>query len=218
MYSDTEGRTGQHRTQVGLTLRPLPGSGAYTLADALSKGFVILVLLLFAGGLLPLLRGGQLSNYPTDPNFINSTQTEDTTIRLVWLGIYVAILVLSFFRWRQFIDIVISNGKLLLLLVGIASTSVLWSVEPEVTLRQSVGLICTTLFGVYIAVRYDLGQQLRLLAWTLGIAALLSLVFALALPSYGFFDEGGGRGETWLGIYEHKNALGRIMVLGALVF
>lgn len=86
-------------------------------------------------------------------------------------------------RWRQFIN-VLTRDKLLLLLVVVALCSLFWSVSPEVTLRRSVALVGTTAIGAYLATRYTVGGQLRLLAWALGIAALLSLVFGLLLPSY----------------------------------
>ncbi|NJR74101.1 MAG: O-antigen ligase family protein [Scytonema sp. CRU_2_7] len=106
---------------------------------------------------------------------------------------------------------------LLMLLLAIALVSVLWSFAPMVTLRRSVALVGTTFFGVYLATRYSLKEQLQLLAWTLGIAALLSFLFALAPPHLGIHSEGGHIG-AWRGIYVHKNALGRSMGLSIVLF
>jgi O-antigen ligase len=64
--------------------------------------------------------------------------------------------------------------------------------------------------------RFSIREQLQLLAWALGIGALLSLLFALALPAYGIINEGGVQG--WRGVYTQKNGLGRNMALAALVF
>jgi O-antigen ligase len=99
-------------------------------------------------------------------------------------------------------------------LVGLAVVSVVWSVAPAITLRREVALLGTTLVGAYLAMRYEPGEQLRLLAWALGVAALLSLLFGLALPSYGLDSDG-----SWQGIFGGgKNALGRVMGLSSLVF
>lgn len=218
MYTRRKSRIStQHRPSFEVSRRRTLGARASKLSDVLPKGFVVLSLLLFTGGLLPVLRqesSESLSTSPTAFSLIDPTQANDTT-RLVWLVIYGITLVLIFTRWKQFVYIV-TREKLLLLLVGIVLVSVLWSTAPEVTLRRSVGLIGTTLFGVYLAMRFDLSELLRLLAWTLGIAALLSLVFALILPSYGVFSD--IEGEAWQGIYEHKNALGRAMTLSVVVF
>lgn len=177
----------------------------------LTKAFVVLVLLLSTGALLPLLGGGN--------DTINSTQGGLAT-QLAWFGIYGITFLLIVARWQEF-SRVIMRDKLLLLLVSIALLSVLWSAAPEATIRRGTALLGTTLFGAYLAVRYDQEELLRLLAWALGIAVLLSLVFALALPSYGVVsgDAPSYTGkEGWRGTYEEKNALGSTMALSAVVF
>jgi len=76
-----------------------------------------------------------------------------------------------------------------------------------------------------LAARFSVKEQVRLLAWMLGIAMLLSLVFALVLPNYGVMGMGdihnpqdSNHQGAWRGIYIHKNPLGRLMVMSALVF
>ena len=73
----------------------------------------------------------------------------------------------------------------------------------------------TTLFGIYLGSRYPLHRQLQLLGWTLGIAGLLSLIFAVAFPNIGTMCSHEG---AWRGIYTGKNSLGRIMELGTIIF
>lgn len=177
------------------------------LLAALEKGFTVLALFLYAGSLLPFVSGAAAGTY--DP-------TQGSTVsQAIFLTLYVITFCLVFVRRRRLAR-VLSRDKFLLLLVGVALVSVLWATAPEVTLRRSVALMGTTLFGVYLAVRYDLKEQLRLLAWALGIGALLSLLFALALPAYGVMNEPTVTG--WRGVYVHKNTLGAIMALSALVF
>jgi exopolysaccharide production protein ExoQ len=170
-----------------------------------TKLFVLLVLLLSSGALLPLLR-------PGDEN----TEGNDPVIQALFAGIYVVTLLLILLRWKV-VAYVATRDKLLLALVGVALISVLWSVTPEVTLRRGIALVGTTLFGAYLATRYSLREQLRLVAWVMGIAALLSLLVSLGLPSFGISSEPGTAGD-WKGIFSHKNTLGRNMSLGALVF
>lgn len=181
--------------------------GDVKLSSIFAKGLVVSVLLLSMSAVLPLLQlGGLEEDYSRD----------DPVIQFTWLGVYAVAFLLFIVHGKQCLRVA-TRDKLLLLLLGIALISILWSAEPEATLRRGIALIGTTLFGIYLATRYNWDELLRLLAWSLGIAALLSLVFALALPSYGIqTDE--FRGTAWRGIFTHKNMLGRIMVLGAVVF
>jgi exopolysaccharide production protein ExoQ len=179
------------------------------LKSTTEKGFAVLVLLLFSGALLPFLwlEGGTFS----EPD----ASSGDPRVQVVWVIIYLVTFFLLAARWQYAVQVAARN-KLLWVLVGIALTSVLWSDVPDITLRQGVALIGSTAFGLYFAARYKMSEQQRLLRWALAIAAVLSLAFALALPSYGVQSDIDGQG--WRGIYSHKNTLGSIMALSTLVF
>jgi exopolysaccharide production protein ExoQ len=178
-------------------------------SDALAKCATVFVFLLASTGLLlPLLRaqGGTT---------VNASQGDPAT-EAVWLLVYLVMFLLFLVRWRYLIGIALRD-KLLLLLTALAIVSVLWSVAPDVTVRRGVALIGTSLFGVYLAGRFGEAEMLRLLAWTLGIVALLSLIFAVALPSYGISQDPITQGD-WKGIFDQKNTLGKNMALGTIVF
>jgi len=186
------------------------------LTDSAEKAFVVFVLLLSVGGLEilnPLLRPG-LNPFDPASDFVNRAITGDPVAWVVWSTVYGITFLIVAIRWRRFIHTV-TRDKFLLLLLGIALISVVWSAAPEVTLRRSIALGGTTLFGVYLAMRYSLSEQLRLLAWTLGIATLLNLGFAVVLPDYGVSVTGA---EGWKGFLPHKNQLGKFMTLGVFVF
>lgn len=179
------------------------------LSDMLAKCGTVFVFLLSSTGLLvPLLRAPSSSG-------INESQGDPIT-QVIWLGVYLVMFALLLMQWRWLLNVALRD-KLLLLLTGIAVLSVFWSVAPEVTVRRSVALLGTSLFGVYLARRFSLDELLRLLAWALGIAAVLSLVFALALPSYGISQEPITQGD-WKGVFDHKNTLGKNMALSTVVF
>ncbi|NJL11116.1 MAG: hypothetical protein HC908_15720 [Calothrix sp. SM1_7_51] len=68
-------------------------------------------------------------------------------------------------------------------------------------------------------------EQLQLLAWAFGIAAILSLLVCLAIPHYGVVGVGLIVSQeeivhtgSWRGIYIHKTFLGSIMSIGSLIF
>ncbi len=174
-------------------------------AGVLEKGFVVVALLLFAGAILPLARQGES---------VAEVQG-DLPSQFIFLGIYGITIFLVLPWWKRFAYLA-TRDKALIVLVGIALLSVLWSAAPEVTLRRGVALVGTTLFGTYLATRYAPEQQLRLLAWALGTAAALSLVVSLALPQYGVHSDGFAEG--WRGVFVHKNTLGRLMVLSTMLF
>jgi exopolysaccharide production protein ExoQ len=133
----------------------------------------------------------------------------------IWYVVYAIVFFLIFMRWRQFVY-VFTRDKLLLLLVGIALVSVLWSAAPELTLRRSFALFCTTMLGAYLATRYALNEQVRLLCWTFSILVLVNLGFCLIMPTYGI--DSGVHAGAWQGIYHQKNILGRLMSLSSVFF
>lgn len=136
----------------------------------------------------------------------------DSLLQIIWLVIYTLTLLLLI-ALRKSVFKVVARDKFLWVLMGIILFSTLWSTAPQVTLRRAVALVGTTLFGVYLATRYKINEQLRLLAWAFGICAILSLLVAIAIPSFGIDHTG-----AWRGIFVQKNSFARIMVLSAMVF
>ncbi|NES83675.1 MAG: O-antigen ligase family protein [Moorea sp. SIO2B7] len=90
------------------------------------------------------------------------------------------------------------------------------SFNPRETIQVSIYLTATTLFGLYIATRYSLEEQIDLLVWMYGIVIILSIIFAVLPPRYGI--ESGVHLGAFRGIYTHKNIFGRIMIPGAILF
>jgi O-antigen ligase len=95
-----------------------------------------------------------------------------------------------------------------LALVGLACLSTFWSIDPSLSLRRGVSLLAPTAVGIVITLRFGTREFLRLLALSLGIAAIFSIVVALLLPAQGVMYFG-----AWNGVYENKNSLGRAMAL-----
>jgi O-antigen ligase len=128
---------------------------------------------------------------------------------------YLILIVLIVPRWKQCAYVVTRDIPLLLLL-GIALLSIFWSAAPFFTADDSKALLRSTLFGVYMATRYTPKQQMQLLGWILGIAGVFSVVFALAIPSYGIANTNNE--ISWKGIFVHKQYLGRQMAIGFVIF
>jgi O-antigen ligase len=98
------------------------------------------------------------------------------------------------------------KNPFILAILSLAVCSALWSAEPVVTLEMCVQVGLCTLFGCYLSSRFTTEHLMKLLIFMGLVAALLSILFAVALPSYGIFQ--GYAGGAWEGICKHKNALG----------
>ena len=99
-------------------------------------------------------------------------------------------------------------------LVGIIVTSFIWSDFPNLSRKAGLFTLYTTLFGLYLASRFSLKEQLRIVAWALGIGAVFSFLYTLALPGFGI--ENGTHSGAWRGPLLHKNLFARLMLISAV--
>jgi O-antigen ligase len=114
-------------------------------------------------------------------------------------------------HWKR-IAYVATRNIPLLIFIGTAIFSFVWSTDLNSTLNISRGLLRTFMFGAYFAARYSLKEQMKILAWVFGISAILTLAVCLVIPGYGIGSSG------WTGIFPYKNFMGRAMILGAILF
>lgn len=175
--------------------------------NAFEKSFSVVALFLFTAALLPtlLMARGEAVTADVGNPVLRNTYTALHIISFALLAVH----------WREVLRVVRQCWPAVLL-VTLALVSMVWSIEPDLTLRRSLALLGTTAFGLYLAARYDRRTLLRLLGVALGAAAVLSVVFALALPRYGV--EQTIHTGAWRGVYTQKNGLGQAMALSAIVF
>ncbi|MCL6479792.1 MAG: O-antigen ligase family protein [Peptococcaceae bacterium] len=175
--------------------------------QTIEKSFVIISLFLLSGALLPLWR--QMSGFNID--LVEGDPLQQ--------GIFAAIYSVSFLflllRPRRTLDY-LRTGIYLWPLFGWVLLSFFWSQAFDVTVRREIALLGTTIFGLYLASRFEHHEFLRLLGWTLLVAVVLSYVFILLMPDWGLVKE--FRWVAWRGIYITKNVLARVNVLASLVF
>ena len=130
----------------------------------------------------------------------------------------VSYLILFYFLisyWKGFIY-VITKSPLQFFFLAIVIFSILWSEDLSSTLKDIKGLIRIYFIAIYLAMRYPLREQMRLIAWALGVAALLSMIFSAFIPDY--IHKSPELVDMWSGIYGHKNELGYMMNWSAGVF
>lgn len=192
--------------RLGAVRLPSVVSVGHLEASSLERFFTAVILFYTSGAIGPPLLGG---NSPLDP----------APIRPLELGIKLLFYCIAFglmlFNWRSCVC-GMWNIKWVLTAVALCVASVAWSQFPTLTMRGSAVLVGTTLFGIYVGVRYSVREQLDILAWVIGAGIVMSLVFVIWLPSYGVNrDVTAG---AWQGAFAQKNNLGQVMVLGILVF
>ncbi|MEO0758043.1 MAG: O-antigen ligase [Cyanobacteria bacterium J06648_16] len=121
-------------------------------------------------------------------------------------------------RWRNSLA-VIRQGRLMWLLLLFMCFSIFWSLYPEATYLSIKGQIVPyTCFCVYFASRFNIRQQLRLTGIALAIVALLSLFYAVAIPSVGVHVSPINGEVAWQGIYAEKNAFSGMGTITLLVY
>lgn len=134
-------------------------------------------------------------------------------ILYTYIVIYLVTGALIASRWREVLCLALRE-KFMVLLLGLAALSCLWSGVPGLTLARTVALSGCTLFGVYFGLTYNPAQQLKLLGWAAIIIIASSYFFSIFLPDLGVMP--GFHDGLWRGIYGHKNVMGRAVVLGSI--
>lgn len=137
----------------------------------------------------------------------------DVVVQALFLILYTITILVLVSHYDEIWSLVIKN-KLLLSVVGIAVLSVLWSIEPELTIRRSAALIGTTVFGLFLACRFGLRGTLTMVCSVVATGAVLSLAAVYVVPDLAIMQHGRLEG-AWRGIFSHKNELGQVMALGS---
>ncbi len=177
------------------------------LLGVFETGFHLAMLALLMGAFLPLWR--EVSGSPVDP------VEGDALARGLLLVGYGVVFLLLLLRPRALLRSFLVAWPLWVLILW-AFLSLLWSTAPEVTFRKAGALLLSTLYGVYLALRFSPERLLGLLGAALLLLLGLSLALSLLLPAWGVM--GYPHEGAWRGVFVHKNGLGRFTAFGVLVF
>ena len=146
---------------------------------------------------------------------VNVTSLDLSINAKISVLIYLVTFVLLAMRWKRSL-VTFSSNIFLWILMGVVCFSFFWSINPEQTLRFSIYALGTTCFGLYLATRYTLPEQMQLLTWTYGLLLVLSLLFAIGIPQYGVMS--GVHEGALRGVFTHKNQFGAFMAPGGVIF
>jgi len=94
------------------------------------------------------------------------------------------------------------------LLVLWALCSVVWSYAPDITLRRAIALVGTTVFAMYLAVRFSPQQNFKFLGTAFAIVIIASYICTFLFPT----------DEAWTGVFFTKNELTRASLLASMIF
>lgn len=175
------------------------------------KWFTIASLLIYSGGPLTVVLSGGAS----EGDGSGGGNYDNSLILLIFLLNYFISFCLLVIRWKKAIYI-LKYDRYISILISLAVISIFWSIDPKLTIRRDIAIAGSTTFGLYLASRYNIKQQLKILGTMFGIAVMMSFIFGIVLRKYGIM--GGIHAGTWRGIYPHKNVLGKVMVLSGILF
>lgn len=94
-------------------------------------------------------------------------------------------------------------------------SSVTWSVDPAISLRRALVTTAYTLIALWLVVAYDPRALLARLAWLSLSNLLLTVAFAVFLPSIAFMEFDN---QLLLrGVFSHKNVLGQHLAMSGIL-
>lgn len=137
---------------------------------------------------------------------------------LLWFGV----LILLFFelRWekdfKNFFKF-IKNNLFPLLFVLFALLSLIWSIQPQVTLYRFAVLLMSTLLALYFGMKYSLRTFVDKLVYYFAIVSFASLFVVFIFPKTGIMQDPFYQ-NSWCGIFWHRNYFGCFMALGLVTF
>lgn len=103
-------------------------------------------------------------------------------------GMMALILVVSLvlaIRYRDNILRALPGMTPVITFLALALLSATWSAYPDITLRRSGTAMTTALWGAYLASRFSLRDIVILIAQSLGVIAVGSLIAAIVFPDFG---------------------------------
>lgn len=138
------------------------------------------------------------------PTFFKVTGVPGTALTAIRYLLPVIILVRLAARWKSTLRVLQSDLFLLGLNIVIFA-SFAWSINPSRTilgLRSEYAQIVLT--ALFLATRFSLAQQVRLITVGMGLTAFTSFLFCIFMPSVGIHQDPIHYG-SWRGLFFHKN-------------
>lgn len=101
---------------------------------------------------------------------------------------------------------------LILCITLIITLSMYTSINRITTMESIIYLLLTTIYAIYLYMRYPLNTILEIIFKVFSFITIASLIIIVILPNFGLNPDG-----YWKGIYSTKNELGRAMVISIML-
>jgi len=165
------------------------------------KIFVIVGLTFFSGG----FKVGTAMNSPP--------LITEAGLSAVRYGVWFIALAIIIFNYKKAL-MTASWDIFIWILIPIVYASSIWSLNPQFTESNMGEVLRMVSFALYFATRFNVKEQVRLVAWTFAIGAIASMLVVWRFPGAGLHwnDHPG----SWKGIYDYKNTFGSMMVIGSI--
>ncbi|WP_430432040.1 O-antigen ligase family protein [Oceanicaulis sp.] len=171
----------------------------FRFALPLEAGLAVFLIFMFSSALFSLVFGGDEEGSPV--------------LRLIWPPVYLLTLILVLMRPVPVLGLMVRAWPLVIL-AALPMVSAFWSLDAGLSLRRGLGVLMPAVFGLWLASRYSWTDLIRLLALSLGVLAVGSLIMAVAFPAYGVMSE--VHPGAWAGLWEQKNRLGAVMAIATM--
>jgi exopolysaccharide production protein ExoQ len=169
--------------------------------------FGVSTLMFLMGAVLPVWRN------PDDSSL--QAQTSDPLALALQVFVY-GFGLLFMLPVRHRLKAALIKNPVLVALILLPMVSTLWSEVRFYTFRRSLIFAFTNLLALYFGTRYSLRQLIRITGTAFFAVAVLSVVFIVVLPRYGF--EVSQNEGAWRGVFIQKNIFARYMVFSVLTF
>ena len=108
-----------------------------------------------------------------------------------------------------------AGSVLALSAVGFLCLSALWSLAPEMTVRDGIVYLFVILGVIGIARTMDADEFMRLLCRCCFLSAIVSIFLRFTLPGYALMAGSTDGTVDFIGIFAQKNVLGQVMATGS---
>jgi len=163
---------------------------------------VLIVLLYFASGGFLLFQHAALNDNGLWLSY-GALGAQRSSESMATLSVSIVVLVLVAPLSRRIVGVG-TRERVFTALTMLAIASCLWSEVPVLSLGRALFLLVDTLFAFYLFVRFNPGQQMKLVLILGWISLLSSFVFVVVFPRYGVSHV--ILAGAWRGIYAQKNS------------
>lgn len=140
--------------------------------------------------------------------------------RLLWLGLLASAFALLLWRAQTTWRLITALNPYLLGFITLAALSVLWSIEPAVTVRRMMRIsTIVALAMAFATIAWHPRRFQSVLRPLITLVLLGSLGFGLIAPESAIHGEGDDiLIGAWRGLANHKNGLGSLACIGAILW